>query len=59
MHGNGVPISVKEHVDMKGLCLDPEYIACWDEAAKEDAHFFQLLQCAGIVVHARNVRPRL
>ena len=34
----GVTISVKEDIGIKGLRLNAEYIAWWDETAKEDAH---------------------
>ena len=54
----GVPISVKEHIGMKGLRLNAEYIAWWDETAKEDAHVLQVLQRVGAVFHARTTQTQ-
>ena len=55
---HGVPISVKEHIGMKGLRLNAGYVAWWDETAKEDAHVLQVLQRAGAVFHARTTQPQ-
>ena len=54
----GVPISVKEHIGMKGLRLNAEYIAWWDETAKEYAYVLQVLQRVGAVFHARTTQPQ-
>ena len=55
---HGLPISVKEHIGMKGLGLNTAYIALWDETAPEDAHVLSILSRAGAVFHARTTQPQ-
>jgi len=55
---HGLPISVKEHIGMKGLGLNTGYVAFWDKVAQEDAHILQILWDAGAVFHARTTQPQ-
>lgn len=55
---HGLPISVKEHIGMKGLSLNTAYVAFWDKIAEEDAHILQILWDAGAVFHARTTEPQ-
>lgn len=53
-----MPISVKEHIGMKGLGLNTGYVTFWDKVAQEDAHILQILWNAGAVFHARTTQPQ-
>ncbi|KAL8942558.1 MAG: hypothetical protein Q9216_001602 [Gyalolechia sp. 2 TL-2023] len=55
---HGLPISVKEHIGMKGLGLNAGYIAWWNKTASEDARVLQILSHAGAVFHARTTQPQ-
>lgn len=55
---HGLPISVKEHIGMKGLGLNAGYIAWWDKSASEDARVLQILYRAGAVFYARTTQPQ-
>ena len=55
---HGLPISVKEHIGMKGLGLNAGYVAWWSKAAEADAHLLQILERAGAVFHARTTQPQ-
>ncbi|MCJ1474063.1 hypothetical protein MMC13_002721 [Lambiella insularis] len=55
---HGLPISVKEHIGMKGLGLNAGYVAWWDRVADEDARVRQILWHAGAVFHARTTQPQ-
>ena len=55
---HGLPISVKEHVGMKGLGLNAGFISWWNHKAEEDAHILQILWNAGCVFYARTTQPQ-
>lgn len=55
---HGLPISVKEHVGMKGLGANAGFVAWWDHVASEDAHILKLLWQAGAVFYARTTEPQ-
>lgn len=56
---HGLPISVKEHVGMKGLGLNAAFVAWWDNVADEDALILKYLWNAGCVFYARTTQPQL
>ncbi|KEF57928.1 uncharacterized protein A1O9_05850 [Exophiala aquamarina CBS 119918] len=55
---HGLPISVKEHLGMKGLRLSAGYCAWWDNVASDDAHVLKILWDAGAVFYARTTEPQ-
>lgn len=55
---HGLPISVKEHIGLKGLGLNAGYVAWYDKVADDDAHVLQILERAGAVFHARTTEPQ-
>ena len=55
---HGLPISVKEHIGMKGLGLNAGFISWWNHKAEEDAHILQILWNAGCVFYARTTQPQ-
>lgn len=55
---HGLPISVKEHLGMKGLRLSAGYCAWWDNIASEDAHVLKILWNAGAVFYVRTTEPQ-
>ncbi|KAH7400268.1 amidase signature domain-containing protein [Cadophora sp. MPI-SDFR-AT-0126] len=55
---HGIPISVKEHVGMKGLDLNAGFVAWVGTVAEEDAHILQILWRAGAVFYARTTQPQ-
>ncbi|KAK4939357.1 hypothetical protein LTR10_020344 [Elasticomyces elasticus] len=55
---HGLPISVKEHIGMKGLGLNGGFVGWWDHVGSEDAHILQLLQNAGCVLYVRTTQPQ-
>ncbi|EXJ95962.1 hypothetical protein A1O1_01087 [Capronia coronata CBS 617.96] len=55
---HGLPISVKEHIGMKGLTHTGGFVGWWDHVAPEDAHILQLLQNAGCVLYVRTTEPQ-
>ena len=55
---HGLPISVKEHVTMKGLGVNIGYICNWENVGKEDALLLQILWRAGCVFYARTTQPQ-
>ncbi|KAL4877316.1 amidase signature domain-containing protein [Aspergillus karnatakaensis] len=55
---HGVPISVKEHVGIKGLTLNAGYATWVDDIATEDALLLQCLGKAGAVFHVRTNQPQ-
>ncbi|OJJ46392.1 hypothetical protein ASPZODRAFT_132487 [Penicilliopsis zonata CBS 506.65] len=55
---HGVPISVKEHIGIKGLTCNTGYVAWVDQIATEDALLLQLLEKAGAVFHVRTNQPQ-
>ncbi|PSN70225.1 putative glutamyl-tRNA amidotransferase subunit A [Corynespora cassiicola Philippines] len=63
-HGNpvgplhGLPISVKEHVGMKGLAVNAGFISWHDKVADADAHILDILFAAGAVFYVRTTQPQ-
>ncbi|KAL6704620.1 hypothetical protein ACN47E_008017 [Coniothyrium glycines] len=55
---HGLPVSVKEHIEFKGLRCTTGYVSHWDTIAKEDAHILQVLHNAGAVFHCRTTIPQ-
>ena len=55
---HGLPISLKEHLGLKGLRCTTGYVSHWDVIAKEDAHIVQVLRHAGAVFHCRTTIPQ-
>ncbi|KAL8872303.1 MAG: hypothetical protein Q9174_002051 [Haloplaca sp. 1 TL-2023] len=55
---HGLPISVKEHIGMKGLGLCAGYVAWWGKVADDDALVLKILWRAGAVFHARTTEPQ-
>lgn len=55
---HGLPISVKEHVGMKGLSLNAGFISWTTYTASEDAHILSLLWRAGAVFYVRTTQPQ-
>ena len=55
---HGLPISVKEHIGMKGLGLNGGFVSWWDRKADADAFILQLLLNAGCVLYARTTEPQ-
>ncbi|PYH97438.1 amidase [Aspergillus ellipticus CBS 707.79] len=55
---HGVPISVKEHIGIKGLACNAGYVAWVHDIATEDALLLQCLEKAGAVFHVRTNQPQ-
>ncbi|PYI12048.1 amidase [Aspergillus sclerotiicarbonarius CBS 121057] len=55
---HGVPISVKEHVGIKGLTCNAGYVAWVDDISTEDALLLKCLEKAGAVFHVRTNQPQ-
>ncbi|KAI1620801.1 amidase signature domain-containing protein [Exophiala viscosa] len=55
---HGVPISVKEHVALKGRICHSCYVAWIDNVAEEDALLVTLLKNAGAIIHVRTNEPQ-
>ncbi|KAK7906007.1 hypothetical protein LTR67_000732 [Exophiala xenobiotica] len=55
---HGVPISVKEHVAIKGRLCHSCYIVWTDNVADEDALMVKLLKDAGAIIHVRTNEPQ-
>ncbi len=55
---HGVPISVKEHVGMKGLDLNAGFISWVGRTGEEDAYLLQILWAAGAVFYVRTTEPQ-
>ena len=55
---HGLPISVKEHIGMKGLGLNAGFVSWWDRKAEDDAHVLKILWNAGCVFYARTTEPQ-
>ena len=55
---HGLPISVKEHIGMKGLGLNAGFISWWDHKGADDAHVLKILWNAGCVFYARTTQPQ-
>ena len=55
---HGVPISVKEHIGLKGRICNSSYIAWCDQIAEDDALIVKLLKKAGALIHVRTNQPQ-
>ena len=55
---HGLPISVKEHIGMKGLGLNAGFVSWWDHKAEDDAHVLNILWNAGCVFYVRTTEPQ-
>lgn len=55
---HGLPISVKEHVGMKGLDLNAGFVAWVGNIAPDDAIILKLLFNAGCVFYCRTTQPQ-
>ncbi|PWY69866.1 amidase [Aspergillus sclerotioniger CBS 115572] len=55
---HGVPISVKEHIGIKGLTCNAGYVAWVDDISTEDALLLKCLEKAGAVFHVRTNQPQ-
>lgn len=55
---HGVPISVKEHLNLKGKTCHAGFVTWVDRVALEDAHMIELLKNAGCVIHVRTTEPQ-
>ena len=55
---HGIPISVKEHMAMKGLDLNAGFVAWVGRVAEEDALLLQILWDAGAVFYVRSTEPQ-
>ncbi|KAI9815959.1 MAG: hypothetical protein M1827_001951 [Pycnora praestabilis] len=55
---HGLPISVKEHIAMKGLDLNAGFIAWVGRIPDESAHILQILWKAGCVFYVRTPQPQ-
>ncbi|KAF2102446.1 putative glutamyl-tRNA amidotransferase subunit A [Rhizodiscina lignyota] len=56
---HGLPISVKEHIAMKGLDLNAAFVSWVGRVAKKDALILTILWEAGAVFYARTTEPQL
>lgn len=55
---HGLPISVKEHIGMKGLGLNIGFVSWWGRESLEDAHLLKILWDAGCVFYVRTTEPQ-
>lgn len=55
---HGIPISVKEHIGMKGLDLNAGFVSWVGRVAKEDALLLQMLSKAGAILYCRTTEPQ-
>lgn len=55
---HGLPISVKEHIAMKGLGLNIGFVSWWGRDAEEDAYLLKILWEAGCVFYVRTTEPQ-
>lgn len=55
---HGLPISVKEHISMKGLDLNTGFVSWVGRVGTDDALILKLLWHAGAVFHARTTEPQ-
>ncbi|PQE24352.1 hypothetical protein CJF31_00002584 [Rutstroemia sp. NJR-2017a BVV2] len=55
---HGIPISVKEHIGLKGLDHNAGFVAWVGRVSPEDAHIVQILVDAGAVIYARTTQPQ-
>ncbi|KAI4175980.1 MAG: hypothetical protein LQ343_001262 [Gyalolechia ehrenbergii] len=63
-HGNpvgplhGLPISVKEHIGMKGKGLNGGFVSWWNHKGQDDANVLKILWQAGCVFYVRTTEPQ-
>ncbi|PKY05612.1 fatty-acid amide hydrolase [Aspergillus campestris IBT 28561] len=55
---HGVPISVKEHIQVKNRTCNAGYVAWVNDVAPEDALLLKYLERAGAVFHVRTNQPQ-
>ncbi|KAI9660313.1 MAG: hypothetical protein M1821_009663 [Bathelium mastoideum] len=55
---HGLPISVKEHLGIRGLDLNAAFVSRRGENATQTAHILQILHNAGAIFHARTTEPQ-
>jgi hypothetical protein len=55
---HGLPISVKEHIGMKGLDWNGGFVSWVGKVAKDDAHILSILWSAGCVFYVRSTQPQ-
>lgn len=55
---HGLPLSVKEHIGMKGLGLNAGFVSWYDRKAEYDAHILKILWDAGCVFYVRTTEPQ-
>lgn len=55
---HGLPISVKEHVGMKGLDLNAGFVSWVGRIAEDDANILKPLWKAGCVFYTRTTQPQ-
>ena len=55
---HGLPISVKEHIGMKGLDLNAGFVSWVGQIAEDDADILKVLFKAGAVFYARTTEPQ-
>jgi Asp-tRNA(Asn)/Glu-tRNA(Gln) amidotransferase A subunit family amidase len=55
---HGVPISVKEHIAMKGLDVNGGYVSEVGRVAEEDALILSILWAAGAIFYVRTTEPQ-
>ncbi|KAI1113417.1 amidase signature domain-containing protein [Nemania sp. NC0429] len=55
---HGIPISVKEHIGMKGYDLNAGFVAWVGKVAEEDALILQILWDAGAIFYVRTTQPQ-
>jgi hypothetical protein len=55
---HGLPISVKEHIAMKGLDVNGGYVSEVGTVAEEDALILRILWAAGAIFYVRTTEPQ-
>ncbi|KAI1748439.1 amidase signature domain-containing protein [Xylaria castorea] len=55
---HGIPISVKEHIGIKGCDLNAGFVGWVGRVAEEDAFILQILWDAGAVFYVRTTQPQ-
>lgn len=55
---HGVPISVKEHISMKGLDLNAGFVSWVGKTRQEDAVLLDILFNAGAIFYVRTTEPQ-
>ena len=55
---HGLPISVKEHIGMKGLTCNAGFVSWAENVAADDALILKILWRAGCVLYVRTTEPQ-